>query len=78
MSIENLPVSVMEELELACGVTLNKLFNEKKRHPYSNRATVFLSLHAKGEPKTWEELGKLTMDELFALLQEANEEDPKE
>jgi hypothetical protein len=78
MSIENLPVSVMEELELACGVSLDKLFDDKKRHPYSNRATVFLSLHQKGEPKSWDELGKLTMDQLFALFTEASQDDPKE
>jgi len=78
MAIENLPVSVMEELELACGIPLDKLFDQKKRHPYVNRATVFLSLYEKGIPKTWEELGKLTMDQLFALLEEANQDDPKE
>ena len=78
MAIENLPVSVMEELELACGVPLDKLFDQKKRHPYANRATVFLSLHEKGTPKSWEDLGKLTMDQLFALLEEATQEDPKE
>jgi hypothetical protein len=78
MSIENLPVSVMEELELTCGVTLDKLFDPKKRHPYANRATVFLTLHQKGEPRTWDELGKLTLDELFKLMEEENTEDPKE
>ena len=78
MSIENLPVTVMEELELACGVTLDVLFDQEKRHPYSNRATVFLNLHEKGKPKSWEELGKLTLDELLAQLEEANEPDPKD
>jgi hypothetical protein len=78
MSIENLPVSVMEELELTCGVTLDVLFDQKKRHPYSNRATVFLSLHEKGEPRTWESLGKLSLDELFALMEDAGKDDPKE
>jgi hypothetical protein len=78
MAIENLPVSVMEELELTCGVTLDVLFNQKKRHPYANRATVFLSLHEKGEPQTWEALGKLTLDQLFALMGDDGQEDPKE
>lgn len=77
MSIENLPVSVMEELELAAGVTLDVLFNQKKRHPYANRASVFLTLHTKGTPMTWEELGKLSLDQLFALLEDQSD-DPKE
>lgn len=78
MALGDIPISVIEDLEISAGATLDVIFNQKKPHPKAKRVSVFLHLYEKGEKQTWEQLGLLTMDQLAALMVDVEIDNPKD
>jgi hypothetical protein len=79
MNFDNIPIEVIEEVEIATGFLIEELFEEKNKSPYKKRAMAYLSARAKGESITWEETGKKTVNELWAMMSEgADDEAPKD
>lgn len=78
MNFDNIPIEVIEEVEIATGFLIEELFEEKNKSPYRKRAMAFLSARSRGDSITWQEMGKKTVNELWAMMSEGSDDDPKD
>ena len=77
MNFDNIPIKVIEQVEIETGFLIEDLFKGDNKSPYRKRAIAYLSARSRGEVVTWEEMGDKTVLELSAMMG-ADEEDPKE
>ena len=77
MNFDNIPIKVIEQVEIETGFLIEDLFKGDNKSPYRKRAIAYLSARSRGELVTWEEMGDKTVLELSAMMG-ADEEDPKE
>jgi hypothetical protein len=77
MNFDNIPIKVIEEVELATGYLIEDLFKDDNKSPYRKRAIAYLSACSRGDKITWAEMGDKTVSELVALMGD-DEEDPKD
>ena len=79
MNFDNIPIEVIEEVELATGFLIEELFEEKNKSPYKKRAMAYLSARSRGQEITWQDTGKKTVNELWQMMSEgADDSDPKD
>ena len=79
MNFDNIPIEVIEEVEIATGFLIEELFQDDNKSPYRKRAMAYLSARAKGQAITWAETGKKTINELWQMMSEgADGDDPKD
>jgi len=78
MDFDNIPIEVIEEVELVTGFLIEELFEDDNKSPYRKRAMAYLSAKSRGEAITWEQVGKLTVKELWALMKADDVDDPKD
>ena len=77
MNFDNIPIKVIEQVEIETGFLIEDLFKGDNKSPYRKRAIAYLSARSRGELVTWEEMGDKTVLELSAMMG-ADEDDPKE
>jgi hypothetical protein len=77
MNFDNIPIKVIEQVEIETGFLIEDLFKGDNKSPYRKRAIAYLSARSQGVQVTWEEMGDKTVLELTAMMG-ADEEDPKE
>jgi hypothetical protein len=77
MNFDNIPIKVIEQVELETGFLIEDLFKGDNKSPYRKRAIAYLSARSQGLQVTWEEMGDKTVLELTQMMG-ADEEDPKE
>jgi hypothetical protein len=77
MNFDNIPIKVIEQVELETGFLIEDLFKGDNKSPYRKRAIAYLSARSQGVQVTWEEMGDKTVLELTQMMG-ADEEDPKE
>lgn len=77
MNFDNIPIKVIEQVEIETGFLIEDLFKGDNKSPYRKRAIAYLSARSRGDVVTWEEMGEKTVLELSAMMG-ADEEDPKE
>jgi hypothetical protein len=79
MNFDNIPIEVIEEVEIATGFLIEELFDDKNKSPYKKRAMAYLSARGRGQEVTWQDMGKKTVNELWQLMSEgADGDDPKD
>jgi hypothetical protein len=79
MNFDNIPIEVIEEVEIATGFLMEELFDDKNKSPYKKRAMAYLSARSRGQEITWQETGKKTVNELWQMMSEgADVDDPKD
>lgn len=78
MNFDNIPISIIEEVELKTGFLIEELFEDDNKSPYRKRAMAFLAVHGRGETVSWDELGKKSVSELWELMNGGSDEDPKD
>ena len=79
MNFDNIPIEVIEEVEIATGFLIDELFEENNKSPYKKRAMAYLSARSQGKEITWEETGKKTVNELWEIMSAgSNGDDPKD
>ena len=77
MNFDNIPIKVIEQVEIETGFLIEDLFKGDNKSPYRKRAIAYLSARSRGDLVTWEEMGDKTVLELSAMMG-ADEDDPKE
>lgn len=77
LNFDDLPIRILEEVELATGSTIEELFKDDNKSPYRKRAIAYLSAKSQGNPITWAETGELTVSQLVALMG-GDVDDPKD
>jgi hypothetical protein len=77
MNFDNIPIKVIEQVELETGFLIEDLFKADNKSPFRKRAIAYLSARSQGLQVTWEEMGDKTVLELSQMMG-ADEEDPKE
>jgi len=77
MNFDNIPIRVIEQVEIETGFLIEDLFKGDNKSPYRKRAIAYLSARSRGDLVTWEEMGDKTVLELSAMMG-ADEDDPKE
>ena len=77
MNFDNIPIKVIEQVEIETGFLIEDLFKGDNKSPYRKRAIAYLSARSRGDVVTWEEMGDKTVLELSAMMG-ADEDDPKE
>jgi hypothetical protein len=78
MDFDNIPISVIEEVELKTGFLIEELFEDNNKSPYRKRAMAYLAVISRGEKASWDEMGTKTVNELWQLMSGGSEEDPKD
>ena len=78
MDFDNIPISVIEEVELKTGFLIEELFDDENKSPYRKRAMAYLAVISRGDKATWDEIGAKTVNELWELVNGGSEEDPKD
>jgi hypothetical protein len=78
MNFDNIPIEVIEEVEIATGFLIEELFQDDNKSPYRKRAMAYLSARSRGEAITWQEMGSKTIHELVAYMKVGYDENPKE
>jgi hypothetical protein len=78
MNFDNIPIEVIEEVEIATGFLIEELFQDENKSPYRKRAMAYLSARSRGEEITWEQMGKKTVNELWAMMSVEVDDDPKD
>ena len=79
MNFDNIPIEVIEEVEIATGFLIEELFEEKNKSPYKKRAMAYLSARSRGQEITWQDMGKKTVNELWEMMSEnSTGDDPKD
>jgi hypothetical protein len=78
MNFDNIPIEVIEEVEIATGFLIEELFQDDNKSPYRKRAMAYLSARSRGEAITWQEMGSKTIHELVAYMKVGDDENPKE
>jgi hypothetical protein len=79
MNFDNIPIQVIEEVEIVTGFLIEELFDDKNKSPYKKRAMAYLSARSRGQEITWQDMGKKTVSELWAMMSEgADVDDPKD
>ena len=76
MNFDNLPIKVIEQVEIETGFLIEDLFKDDNKSPYRKRAIAYLSARSRGQEVTWEEMGDKTVAELSQMVGE-DSEDPK-
>ena len=77
MNFDNIPIKVIEQVEIETGFLIEDLFKGDNKSPYRKRAIAYLSARSRGDLVTWEEMGDKTVLELTSMMG-ADEDDPKE
>lgn len=77
MNFDNIPIKVIEQVELETGFLIEELFEDKNKSPYRKRAIAYLSACSKGFEITWEQMGDKTVLELSKMIGD-EVDDPKE
>jgi hypothetical protein len=77
MNFDNIPIKVIEQVEIETGFLIEDLFKGDNKSPYRKRAIAYLSARSQGVQVTWEEMGDKTVLELTSMMG-ADEDDPKE
>jgi len=77
MNFDNIPIKVIEQVELETGFLIEDLFKGDNKSPYRKRAIAYLSARSQGVQVTWEKIDDKTVLELTQMMG-ADEEDPKE
>jgi hypothetical protein len=77
MNFDNIPISVIEEVEIKSGFLIEELFDDSNKSPYRKRAMAYLAVISRGDVATWEDMGNKTVSELWDLMNGGSEEDPK-
>ncbi len=78
MNFDNIPISIIEEVELKTGFLIEELFEDGNKSPYRKRAMAYLAVFGRGETTTWDEMGKKTVNELWELMNGGSDDDPKD
>jgi hypothetical protein len=78
MNFDNIPIEVIEEVEIVTGFLIEELFQDENKSPYRKRAMAYLSARSRGEEITWEQMGKKTVNELWAMMSVEVDDDPKD
>lgn len=79
MNFDNIPIEVIEEVEIATGFLIEELFEEKNKSPYKKRAMAYLSARSRGQEISWQDMGKKTVNELWEMMSEnSTGDDPKD
>jgi hypothetical protein len=78
MNFDNIPIEVIEEVEMKTGFLIEDLFEDTNKSPYRKRAMAYLAAKSRNEEVSWDELGKKTVSELWAIMAVDSDEDPKE
>jgi hypothetical protein len=79
MNFDNIAIEVIEEVEIATGFLIEELFQDDNKSPYRKRAMAYLSARSKGQNVTWQDMGKKTVNELWAMMSEGSDgDDPKD
>lgn len=78
MNFDNIPIEVIEEVEISTGFLIEELFQDDNKSPYRKRAMAYLSARSRGEQITWEQMGKKTVNELWAMMSVEVDDDPKD
>lgn len=76
MNFDNIPIKVIEQVEIETGFIIEDLFKADNKSPFRKRAIAYLSAHSRGEQITWEELGDKTVLQLSQMIG-VDDEDPK-
>lgn len=76
MNLDNLPIRILEEVELAVGEPIDDLFKPDNKSPYRKRAIAYLTAKSNGVAITWEEMADKTVAELVQIM-ESVQDDPK-
>ena len=76
MNFDNIPIKVIEQVEIETGFLIEDLFKDDNKSPYRKRAIAYLSARSRGQEVTWEEMGDKTVAELSQMVGE-DTEDPK-
>lgn len=77
MNFDDLPIRVLEEVELATGYLIEELFKDDNKSPYRKRAIAYLSAVSQGKKITWQEMGEKTVSQLVEMMG-VDDEDPKD
>jgi hypothetical protein len=78
LNFDNIPIEVIEEVEIVTGFLIEELFQDENKSPYRKRAMAYLSARSRGEEITWEQMGKKTVNELWAMMSVEVDDDPKD
>ena len=78
MNFDNIPISVIEEVELKTGFLIEELFQDDNKSPYRKRAMAYLAVISRGEAASWDEMGNKTVNELWELMKGGSDDDPKD
>lgn len=78
MNLDNVKISVIEEVELKTGFLIEELFADENKSPYRKRAMAYLSAVSRGENISWDSLANLTVVELLQLMQGDEDLEKKE
>lgn len=77
LNFDDLPIQVIEEVEIATGYPLEELFEDDNKSPYRKRAMAYLSARSNGVEITWEEMGSKTVSQLVEFMG-GDDDDPKD
>lgn len=78
MNFDELPIEIIEEVELKTGFLIEELFQDDNKSPFRKRAMAYLAAKSRGESVSWDEMGKKTVSELWAIMAVDSDEDPKD
>lgn len=78
LNFDDLPISVIEEVEIATGYPLEELFEDDNKSPFRKRAMAYLSARSNGVQVTWQEMGEKTVAQLVEFMSGDDDADPKE
>lgn len=77
MNFDNLPIKVIEQVEIATGYPLEELFQDDNKSPFRKRAIAYLSALSNGKNFTWEEMGDKTISELAEMMEDVDGDEKK-
>ena len=78
MNFDEIPIEIIEEVELKTGFLIEELFEDDNKSPYRKRAMAYLAAKSRKEDISWDDLAKKSIKELWAIMAVDDNPDPKD